>query len=69
MHKKLKEMRLKNHYTSKIMADKLKISKPFYSQLENDKRKLTYDMAIKIAKIFNTKPDKIFYEDHINKVD
>lgn len=69
MHKKLKELRLKNHYTSKIMADKLKISKPFYSQLENDKRKLTYDMAIKIAKIFNTKPDKIFYEDHINKVD
>ena len=69
MHKKLKEMRLKNHYTSKIMAEKLKISKPFYSQLENDKRKLTYDMAIKIAKIFNTKPDKIFYEEHVNKVD
>ena len=69
MHKKLKEMRIKNHYTSKIMAEKLKISKPFYSQLENDKRKLTYDMAIKIAKIFNTKPDKIFYEEHVNKVD
>lgn len=69
MHKKLKEERLKNHYTSKYMAERLNISEPFYSQLENDKRKLTYDMAIKIAKIFKLKPDKLFYEEHVNRVD
>lgn len=69
MHKKLRETRLKHHYTSKYMAEKLHISKPFYSQLENDKRKLTYDMAIKIAKIFNLKPDKLFYEEHVSRVD
>ena len=45
------------------MADKLGISKAFYSQLENRTRRLSYDMAIKISKIFNSKPDKIFYED------
>lgn len=69
MHVKLKETRLKHNYSSKYMAEKLHISKPFYSQLENDKRKLTYDMAIKIAKIFNLKPDKLFYEEHISRVD
>ena len=69
MHKKLKETRLKNHYTSKDMAEKLNISAPFYSQLENERRKLTYDMAIKIARIFKLKPDKLFYEEHVNRVD
>lgn len=69
MHQKLKETRLKYHYTSKYMAEQLNISKPFYSQLENDKRKLTYDMAVKIARIFKLKPDKLFYEEHKNKVD
>ena len=68
MHNKLRDLRLKNHYTSRYMAEELNISKPFYSQLENDKRKLTYDMAIKIALIFKTKPDKIFYEEHLNKL-
>ncbi len=68
MHYKLREIRLKNHYTAKYMAEKLNISKPFYSQLENDKRKLTYDMAIRIASIFNTKPDKLFYDEHLKKI-
>ena len=68
MHNKLRETRLKNHYTSRYMAEQLNISKPFYSQLENDKRKLTYDMALKIARIFNVRPDKLFYEEHLNKL-
>ena len=45
------------------MADTLKISKSFYWQIENDKRRLTYDMAVKIANIFKTTPDEIFYKD------
>ena len=49
------------------MAEKLEISKPFYCQIENGKRRLTYDMAVRIAQIFKKKPDAIFYEDHINR--
>lgn len=67
MYKKLKELRLKNEYTSQMMADKLKISKSFYSQIETGTRKLTYKRAIQIANIFNKKPDYIFYDDEINE--
>ena len=60
--KKLIELRLKNKYSQQDMANKLNISKPFYWQLENEERRLSYIMAIKIAEIFNMKPDEIFYE-------
>ena len=49
------------------MADKLNISKSFYWQIENKKRRLSYETAIKIANIFNTKPDSLFYDDFCNK--
>ena len=65
MHLKLKEMRKKKNYTMKDMAEKLGISKPFYSQLENGTRKLSYPMAVKIASIFKVRPDTIFYDDYI----
>lgn len=45
------------------MAKILKISKTFYWQIENRKRRLSYDMAIKIASIFKMTPDKLFYDD------
>ena len=64
MNSKLKKLRLKNNYTSKDIADILGISKPFYSQIENGRRRLTYDMAVRIASIFKMKPDELFYEDH-----
>lgn len=64
MNSKLKEIRLKNNYTSKDIADILEISKPFYSQIENGRRRLSYDMAVRIANIFKMKPDELFYEDH-----
>ena len=64
MHYKLKDLRKKKHFTANLMANILDISEPFYSQLETEKRNLTYDMAIKIAKVFNLKPDDLFYEEH-----
>lgn len=64
MNSKLKEIRAQYGHTSRDMAAMLKISKPFYSQIENGRRRLSYDMAIKISKIFNMTPDEIFYEDH-----
>ena len=49
--------------------EKLGISIPFYSQIENRQRRLTYDMAVRIASIFKQKPDKIFYEDYIDDME
>ena len=66
--KKLKQIRLKNKFTYQSMADCLGISKVFYWQLENDKRRITYDMAYKIAQILQTKPDDLFYEDTKAKI-
>ena len=43
------------------MAKILKITPSFYSQIENKKKRLFYDMAFKISAIFNMKPDDIFY--------
>lgn len=63
MNLKLKKLRQAKGITTKEMAEKLGISKAFYSQLENNKRTISYMMAIKIASIFNKKPDSIFYED------
>lgn len=66
MFEKLRKLRLQNGFTTKNMADKLGISKPFYSQLENQNRRLSYEMACKIADIFNMKPDEIFFENYKN---
>lgn len=60
---KLKQLRIDSKLTHQMMADMLQISKPFYWQLENDQKRLNYDMAIKIAKIFGLKPDDIFYDE------
>ena len=42
-YNKLRELRLANKYTVQNMADMIGISKSFYSQLENCKRRLLYD--------------------------
>lgn len=62
---KLKELRIKNNYTNDEMAQMLGITKPFYWLIENNQRRLYYFMAVKIANIFNMKPDDIFYEDTV----
>lgn len=59
--KKLKEVRRANNYSCQKMAEKLNISKTFYWQLENKERRLSYNMAIRIAKIFGMKPDELFF--------
>ena len=67
MYLKLKELRKKKKLTAREMAEKLGISKPFYCQIENGKRRLSYKMAVKIAKVFGCKPDDIFYEEFKNE--
>lgn len=60
----LEEIRINNKLTYLDMARRLDISKTFYWQIENGKRRLTYDMAKKISAIFKLKPDDIFYEEY-----
>lgn len=59
---KLKELRIKNNLTVEKMAKLVGISYTYYWQIENGKRNLYYSLAIKIAKVFNLKPDNIFFD-------
>lgn len=60
--KKLKDLRKKYNYTIAKMAELVGISQTYYWQIENKKRGLYYKIAIKIANVFNMKPDDIFYD-------
>lgn len=66
MYRKLKKIRIKNNMTLVEVANRVGISKAFYCQLENGKRRLLYETAIKIAMVFNVKPDYLFYNDTLN---
>ena len=60
---KLQLIRNNKNISYKNMAEMLGVSKTYYWQIENVKRRLTYEFAKKIASIFNLKPDDIFYEE------
>lgn len=63
---KLKKNRINENLTCQQVADRAGISKEHYWFIENGKRGLTYEMAARIAKVFNKKPDDIFFEDLVN---
>ena len=65
---KLMEFRLKNGFTNQYMADKLHISKAFYWQLEHGEKRLSYDMALRMSKIFGLKPDDLFYDEFASRL-
>lgn len=58
---KLKELRKKRKLTVYDMGELLNITPSYYSQIENKRRRLFYDTAVKISLIFNMTPDEIFY--------
>lgn len=60
-YKKLKEERKRHHMSCKDMAILLNISPGYYWQVENGTRRLLYDLAVRIAEIFQMKPDDLFY--------
>lgn len=62
-YQKLSNLRKNYHYSYQDMANYLKISKCYYWQIEHKKRRLYYDLAKQIAKIFDLKPDEIFYDE------
>ncbi|MBR1416284.1 MAG: helix-turn-helix transcriptional regulator [Bacilli bacterium] len=59
----LQKIRKNNNLTYDSIAKKLNISKTYYWQIEHGKRRLSYSLALKIAALFNMKPDDLFHED------
>lgn len=60
---RLKELRIKKKLTGSEMAKMVGISRSYYYQIEGGQKRLTYDLAIKMAKVFKKKPDAVFYDD------
>lgn len=56
----LKVLREKKHISYQTMADQLGVSFQYYWMIENGKRGLSYEMAVKIANVLSTTPDNIF---------
>ncbi len=69
MKETLKKTRKAHNYTLDQLANEVGVSKVYIWQIENDKRRLNYQLAIKIAKVFNMKPDQLFLDDELKKMD
>lgn len=61
--KTLKELRIKKNISIIEISKMVGISPTYYWQIENKTRRLYYSLAVKIAKVFNKKPDDIFYNE------
>ena len=61
-YQKLYLERKRRNLSYEDMSKMLGLSKTYYWQIENKKRRLFYDLAVKIAEIFQLKPDDLFYE-------
>lgn len=59
---KLQNIRKSHNMTYESVAKEVGICKAYYWQIENGNRRLYYDLALKIAQVFNLKPDDIFYD-------
>ena len=44
------------------VAKSVGICKAYYWQIENGNRRLYYDLALRIARVFDKRPDDIFFE-------
>ncbi|HCD07174.1 MAG TPA: XRE family transcriptional regulator [Lactobacillus sp.] len=64
---KLQKIRIENKLSYQDMADQLEMTKPSYWMIENGKRKLNYEMAVRIASIFGKNPDDIFLQSELTK--
>ncbi|RQW65987.1 XRE family transcriptional regulator [Listeria sp. SHR_NRA_18] len=59
---KLKKIRLENGFTLEQVAVSIGVSTAYYSMIENEKRRVSYELAVKIANFFSMKPDDIFLD-------
>lgn len=61
----LKILRERKHISYQSMANMLDVSLQYYWMIENGKRGLSYEMAVKIAKVLDTTPDYIFLDNNL----
>lgn len=70
---KLRKTRLKHNLTQEDVAYILGCTTQFYSQIERGINVLSYDYAVRLALMFQTTPDELFFEQfkylHIKKLD
>ncbi len=59
---KLQNLRKENNLSYEDVAKQVGICKAYYWQIEHGNRRLYYDLALKIAKVFNLKPDELFHD-------
>ncbi|MFJ5766763.1 helix-turn-helix transcriptional regulator [Lysinibacillus sp. NPDC093210] len=62
---KLKVLRERKRISYQSMANMLDVSFQYYWMIENGKRGLSYEMAVKIAKVLDTTPDYIFLDSNL----
>ncbi len=58
----LEELRKEKGYTCEEMAKKIGVCKSYYWHIEHHNRRLYYDTAVKIAKVFQMRPDEINWD-------
>lgn len=63
---KLQSLRKTANMSYEAVAKEVGICKAYYWQIENGNRRLYYDLALKIARVFDKMPDELFY-DYYNK--
>ena len=60
---KLRSIRCSHDLSTASMARILGISQSMYSYIELGSKRLSYDIAVKLADYFKMTPDELFYED------
>ncbi|HDR7449359.1 helix-turn-helix transcriptional regulator [Bacillus toyonensis] len=59
---KLKQRRMEKGWTCEEVANKVGITKMHYWYIENSKRNLKIDLAVKIANAFEDDPKDLFFK-------
>lgn len=56
----IKKLRTKEKMSQEALAEKLNCSREFISRVENKKERISLNMMLKIAKLFNINPSSLF---------
>ena len=65
MQNKIADFRKKRGVTQDELAQKVDVSRPYLSDIENGKSSPGGPLMLKIAKAFNAKVEEIFFEDTV----
>lgn len=68
MKNEVKKQRLSLGFTQTALAKKANISRPYLSEIENDKTEPSGKVILRIAKYLNCKAEEIFFEEDVSHV-